>query len=120
MIGTWHATVLDCKNPSTLASFYQELLGMIRVQDEEDGSWVSIGDAPDRPALAFQRSEDYLPTTWPEPEVPQQGHLDVRVADLDIAETEVLAIGATLTGRGTASYRVYLDPEGHPFCLVAW
>lgn len=120
MIGTWHATVLDCADPGVLASFYQELLGMIRVQEDEDGSWVGIGDAPDRPALAFQRVDGYVPPRWPGQAVPQQAHLDVRVKDLDIAETEVLALGATVTGEGSATFRVYLDPQGHPFCLVAW
>jgi hypothetical protein len=30
----------------------------------------------------------------------------------------VLAIGATATGSGTETFRVYLDPAGHPFCLI--
>ncbi|WP_394163209.1 VOC family protein [Galactobacter valiniphilus] len=120
MIGTWQAVVFDCKDPDALASFYQELLGMIRVQADDDGGWVGIGDAPDRPAVAFQRVEGYVPPDWPGQELPQQAHLDVRVKDLDIAETEVLALGATATGSGGASFRVYLDPQGHPFCLVSW
>jgi hypothetical protein len=45
-------------------------------------------------------------------------HLDVKVADLGAAEAEVLAIGATLTGSGAETYPVYLDPAGHPFCLI--
>ncbi|RII42859.1 VOC family protein [Galactobacter valiniphilus] len=120
MIGTWQAVVFDCKDPDALASFYQELLGMIRVQADEDGGWVGIGDAPDRPAVAFQRVDGYVPPDWPAQELPQQAHIDVRVKDLDIAETEVLALGATATGEGGASFRVYLDPQGHPFCLVSW
>lgn len=51
---------------------------------------------------------------------PQQAHIDVRVKDLDLAETEVLALGATATGEGTKTFRVYLDPQQHPFCLVSW
>jgi len=50
--------------------------------------------------------------------VPQQMHLDVIVDDLDVAETAVLALGATKHEHqpGT-SFRVFLDPAGHPFCL---
>lgn len=118
MIGSWHATVFDCADPDSLATFYQQLLGMIRVQD--DSGWITIGDAEDRPALAFQRVEDYRPPQWPGQEVPQQVHLDVRVKDLDEAERQVLETGATSLKRGTDAFRVYLDPAGHPFCVVQW
>ncbi len=78
MIGRWHGLIIDCPDPSALAGFYQELLGMQRVQDEPD--WVVIGDAPDRPGVAFQRAEDLQPPRWPDPGHPQQMHVDVRVA----------------------------------------
>jgi catechol 2,3-dioxygenase-like lactoylglutathione lyase family enzyme len=116
MIGSWHATVLDCPDTEQLAAFYQNLLGMVRVEGDSD--WITIGDAPDRPALAFQRVENYTPPVWPGQEVPQQMHLDVRVADLDAAEAQVLAGGAVNAHAGTDTFRVYLDPAGHPFCLV--
>jgi hypothetical protein len=47
MIGRWHGLVIDCPDPQALATFYQELLGMIRLDDSP--GWVTIGDAPDRP-----------------------------------------------------------------------
>ncbi|NUR94484.1 MAG: VOC family protein, partial [Kribbellaceae bacterium] len=51
-------------------------------------------------------------------EVPQQLHLDVMVRDLDEAEREVLAIGATKAEyQPGTTFRVFLDPAGHPFCL---
>lgn len=118
MIGSWHATVIDCPDPDRLASFYQDLLGMIRVQEDE--GWISIGDEPSRPALAFQRVEGYTPPTWPGQDLPQQMHLDIRVADLDVAEQLVLQLGAESMESGSGTFRVYLDPAGHPFCLVAF
>jgi catechol 2,3-dioxygenase-like lactoylglutathione lyase family enzyme len=118
MIGRWHGLVIDCPDPSALAEFYQQLLGMIRVQDEP--GWVVIGDAPDRPGVAFQRVPAFRAPTWPVGETPQQMHVDVRVDDLDKAEAEVLALGATLLPGGRERFRVYADPAGHPFCLVAW
>ena len=58
-------------------------------------------------------------TRWPEGNVPQQTHLEFSVLDLDIAEEQALAIGARKPdfqpGEG---FRVYLDPVGHPFCLI--
>jgi catechol 2,3-dioxygenase-like lactoylglutathione lyase family enzyme len=116
MIGSWQATVLDCPDTEQLATFYQNLLGMIRVDEESD--WITIGDAPDRPALAFQQVENYTPPVWPGQEVPQQMHLDVLVDDLNEAEAQVLANGAVSANAGTDTFRVYLDPAGHPFCLV--
>nr|WP_309146914.1 VOC family protein [Curtobacterium sp. MCPF17_011] len=42
----------------------------------------------------------------------------MKVDDLDAGEQAVVAIGAATTGQGTDTFRVYLDPAGHPFCLV--
>ncbi|WP_199036997.1 VOC family protein [Glycomyces salinus] len=116
MIGTWHGLIIDCPNPKELSAFYREMLGFVEVQD--DGDWVVIGDAPDRPGLAFQQAEDFTAPTWPDPAVPQQMHLDVRVADLDEGERKVLELGARKLEGGTDSFRVFADPVGHPFCLV--
>ncbi|HEX6337549.1 MAG TPA: VOC family protein [Jiangellaceae bacterium] len=68
--------------------------------------------------MSFQRVEYYTPPRWPTQEVPQQMHLDVIVDDLDAAEAAVLELGATKREHqpGT-SFRVFLDPAGHPFCL---
>ena len=59
-------------------------------------------------------------STAPIRAVPQQMHLDVVVDDLDAAEAAVLALGATKHQHqpGT-TFRVFLDPAGHPFCLCA-
>jgi hypothetical protein len=45
-------------------------------------------------------------------------HLDVVVDDLDTAEAEVIALGATKAEfQPGTTFRVMLDPAGHPFCL---
>ncbi|MDA1369025.1 VOC family protein [Glycomyces algeriensis] len=116
MIGTWHGLIMDCPNPQALSAFYREVLGMVEVQD--DGDWVVIGDAPDRPGIAFQQAEVYTPSTWPDPSIPQQMHLDIRVDDFDTAEAAVLKLGARRLEGGGETFRVYADPAGHPFCLV--
>jgi catechol 2,3-dioxygenase-like lactoylglutathione lyase family enzyme len=116
MIGRLHGIVIDCEDPDALATFYESLLSMRRVQDE--GDWVVIGDAPDRPGVAFARIPEYRPPTWPDGERPQYRHFDVRVDDLDLAEASVLELGATPLPGGGETFRVYADPAGHPFCLV--
>jgi catechol 2,3-dioxygenase-like lactoylglutathione lyase family enzyme len=121
MIGTLDVVVLDCPDPRALARFYAELLGGEIVDgDGEDDDWTEIAlpFTDRRPILAFQRVADYHAPEWPGQAVPQQSHLDVKVDDLDDGEAAVLAIGAIATGSGTDTFRVYLDPAGHPFCLI--
>ncbi|WP_090050377.1 VOC family protein [Lentzea fradiae] len=117
MIGRWHGLVIDCPDPRGLAGFYEALLGMVRVQDD-DGRFVVIGDTPDRPGLAFALVEDWTPPQWPRESAHQ--HLDVRVDDLAAAGAEVLALGARRLDGGGERFDVYADPAGHPFCLVSW
>jgi len=109
--------VYDCPDPAGLAGFYAALLGW-EIQDD-DGDWVDLKPADGSSCLSFQQVADYRAPTWPSQEVPQQLHLDVVVPDLDQGEADVLAIGATKTEHQPGeSFRVFLDPAGHPFCLV--
>ena len=68
--------------------------------------------------LCFQESADHQRPTWPEPGVEQQVHLDFTVEDLDEAEEGVLALGASRPDfQPGETWRVFIDPAGHPFCL---
>jgi predicted enzyme related to lactoylglutathione lyase len=119
MIGRLHAFVHDCPAPGALAEFYAELLG--RPVTLREGDWAAVGDREEWPVLAFQRVEGHREARWPDPERPQQAHLDVRVEDIDTAERRVLELGATLLRaeeKGEKVWsRIYADPAGHPFCL---
>jgi hypothetical protein len=116
------AVVLDCPDPRVLAEFYRGLVGGEITFD--DGDWVSLRDGGEV-RLSFQRVDDHQPPGWPDGDPPQQFHIDVTVDDVDAAEAEVLALGATKHPNqpGDPSedaddwWRVYLDPAGHPFCL---
>ena len=117
MIGRLEKTVLDCPDPRALAAFYAEVLGMRVLQDSAD--WVAIGPAPGDRRVAFQRADPWNPPRWPDPEHPQQLHLDIRVEDVEAAQGAVLALGARLLrGEQGTGFRVFADPVGHPFCLV--
>jgi catechol 2,3-dioxygenase-like lactoylglutathione lyase family enzyme len=120
--------VLDCPDTRALSSFYADLLGW-EVRDGSDEGWVTIvpagtpADAPagSVPALAFQKAENFEPPTWPAGGHPQQFHLDLLVDDLEAGERDVLAAGATRHEHQPSTdggFVVYLDPAGHPFCLV--
>jgi len=113
-IAQFPAFVIDCPDAAALATFYAGLLGW---EVEAGDSWADLRSA-DGQCISFQQVDDYTPPVWPGQAVPQQMHLDVAVEDLDAAEPEVLALGATRAEHqpGT-TFRVYLDPAGHPFCL---
>jgi catechol 2,3-dioxygenase-like lactoylglutathione lyase family enzyme len=110
--------VLDCPDPRALADFYSALLGWEVV--DADGEWSTVRPGEGATGLAFQRVEPYAAPTWPGQERPQQFHLDLDVPDIDEAEPDVVALGATVAEvqpSESGSFRVYLDPAGHPFCL---
>ena len=113
---TLSAVVLDCADATALARFYSELSGW-PVAEKSDHSWAQL-DTGGRWTLAFQSVDNYRPPAWPGQDVPQQFHLDFDVADLDDGERQVVAMGATKAEHqpGT-TFRVFLDPAGHPFCL---
>lgn len=113
------AVALDCPDPEALAAFYGALLGVGIDPEESEGDWVELRRLPGSPALAFQRVDDHRPPEWPGAEHPQQLHLDLAVPDLDAGEAAVLARGARKHEvQPGESFRVFLDPAGHPFCLV--
>jgi predicted enzyme related to lactoylglutathione lyase len=107
--------VYDCPDAAALAAFYGTLLGWEVTSEAE---WYEIRPADGSSCISFQTVADYRAPTWPSQDIPQQLHLDVVVPDLDTAEEEALAIGATKAEHqpGT-TFRVLLDPAGHPFCL---
>ena len=96
-----------------LASLYGRLLGMERIHIgymklvKHDGSLPEIG---------FENGPHDRRARWPDPDYPQQLHLDIEVGDLDVAEQVALDFGATQL-QDNGDYRIFADPVGHPFCL---
>lgn len=107
--------VIDCPDPAALADFYAALLDWKVEKSSQE--WATIR-ADYGQVIDFQGVEAYTAPQWPGQHVPQQMHLDVVVDDLDVAEQAVLGLGATKHDHqpGT-TFRVFLDPAGHPFCL---
>src|SRR3954469_1931703 len=79
-IGRLHHVIVDCPDPYALAVFWSGLLGDPITYADDDFVVVSASDRAS--GLAFQRSPDQRPPTWPDPAVPQQLHLDVVVDDV--------------------------------------
>ena len=124
-------SAIDCADPINLANFYSSITGLkVDVTTENTDSnivWVELKDNQGIPKLAFQKVANYKAPTWPEGPIPQQLHLDFAVKNLDETEIELLKIGAIKTEFQPGSpksndysteFRVYLDPEGHPFCII--
>ena len=101
-----------------LAKFYQKIVGGSIKTHPDVPEWVRL-DVPDASDIAFQEVLNYLAPEWPDGN-PQQAHLDFDVPDLDAGEASVLSFGAkkSETQPDPTDFRVYLDPAGHPFCLV--
>lgn len=119
---TFSLVALDCPDPVRLADFYARLTGLsvepLGETPPNDVHWIELVN-PGQPTIAFQRVANYVAPTWPEGPVPQQLHLDFDVDDLDDGEVVVLGLGATKADyQPGETFRVYLDPVGHPFCLV--
>jgi len=113
---------LDCPDPLALADFYARLTGL-EVEPlgdflPQDVTWIELLNG-DSPTIAFQKIDHYVAPTWPEGDHPQQAHIDFTVTDLDLGEGHVLQVGATKAAfQPGETFRVFLDPVGHPFCLV--
>jgi catechol 2,3-dioxygenase-like lactoylglutathione lyase family enzyme len=112
VIGRLHHLIVDCRDPHAAAAFWSAVLGQPVTYDSDDFVVVSVDDRTS--GLAFQLAPDHVAPTWPDPEVPQQLHLDVMVDDLEAASEQVVTLGALPLGGD----HVFADPAGHPFCLI--
>ena len=109
-------TAIDTPDPHGLARFYSALVGL-PVAAGSDDDWVEL-DAGGAATLAFQLAPARRAPAWPQ-EGALHFHLDLEVGDLDVGEAAVLEAGATKTETQPGeTFRVFLDPDGNPFCLV--
>ena len=98
-----------------LAAMYGRLLGMRSIDIGYRKVTRGEGMVPEIGFEGDGGAGDVRPQ-WPDPDHPQQVHLDIEVGDLDVAERVAVELGATrLTDSG--EFRVLADPVGHPFCL---
>jgi hypothetical protein len=119
-IGWIRENVLNRPDPASLARFWVELLSGEPVLWYE--GWVTLDPPLHGQRLSFQWADESadLPTG--------AAHFDILVADLEAAHVRVLAAGGSLVEERWSPrpgpdgepvrWRVYRDPDQHPFCLV--
>ncbi len=113
---TMKMITLDCADVRPLAEFWSQLLGwdVLAVEDE-----YAMLKGPETAALGFGRVPDYEPPSWPNDRGSKQFHLDLKTTDIDAAERRCVELGATVPDQQPGeTWRVLLDPAGHPFCLT--
>jgi len=108
--------VVDCADPRAMASFWGQATDWI-VHKVTDHSAVLRSAKGVGPYLQFLRTPD-VKTGW------NRVHLDVRPYPGDDAAAEAArleSLGATAIdlGRTDIPWRVFADPEGNEFCLLA-
>ena len=111
-VGALYAITMDVNDLETCANFWSQVLGIgILYQDEK---YLRLGQKGERPTLLLQKV--------PEPhKVKNRVHIDLDVADLDVAVSRVQELGGNklreLSEYGI-KWAVMTDPDGNEFCLV--
>lgn len=106
---------LDCADPEASARFWSGLLGWEVAHAEQEYAMLT---GPSH-ALGFGRVEGYVAPGWPNEHGSKQFHFDLAVEDLEAAERAAVELGATVADpQPGETWRVLLDPDGHPFCLT--
>ena len=80
MIGRMHHVVLDCQDPTALATFYSALLGLPVTYRDDD--WVVVARNDTSSGLAFQRAPGLLAANLARSRrCRSRSHLDIMVED---------------------------------------
>jgi len=109
------SVVIDCSDPTSLASFWAPALGYRDVGWPADNFVVLAGEhGPRGPLLLLQKVAE-----------PKQGknrvHIDVYATDVEAEAGRLVSLGATRCGEPIeehgAHWIVMADPEGNEFCV---
>jgi hypothetical protein len=122
-MGYIHEIVFDCETPSTLASFWAQVLDGYAVRDydqDEVARLAALGYTPETdptvmvdgpgPTLCFQNVDGRRYDN-------NRVHLDVTVGDRAGEVERLKELGAEIV-RVLPTYTVMKDPEANQFCVV--
>lgn len=107
---------LDSSDARRDAQFWSAVLGWDVAHEQDEYAMLT---GPESTALGFGTVAGYEAPPWPNPHGSKQFHLDLAVDDLDAGVARCIDLGATLPDEQPGeTWRVLLDPSGHPFCLT--
>jgi catechol 2,3-dioxygenase-like lactoylglutathione lyase family enzyme len=108
---------LDCAEVAPSAQFWSTFLGWEVTASSED--YAMLAAPGGGPALGLGRVEGHRPPAWPDEGGRKQFHLDLAVDGIDAESARAVGLGARLADpQPGETWRVLLDPAGHPFCLT--
>ncbi|MCU1483967.1 MAG: glyoxalase-like protein [Actinomycetia bacterium] len=114
-LATMKMMTLDSSDARRDARFWAQVLGWEVVHEQDEYAMLQGPGV----ALGFGTVADHQPPSWPNEHGTKQFHLDLAVDDLDAGVTACVAAGASLAPEQPGeTWRVLLDPSGHPFCLT--
>lgn len=107
-----YSIAIDCADPRGLASFWEQVLGYERTEDEEDEVAIEPRDGSGNTLLFLKVPDDK--------KVKNRIHLDLNPTDQAAEVERVKKLGATEVdiGQGDVSWVVLADPEGNEFCIL--
>ncbi|MGV9710475.1 VOC family protein [Gordonia sp. NPDC003424] len=107
---------LDCADAAVAAEFWSSVLGWEIVASGEGYAMLKGSEGA---AIGFGSVPDYQPPAWPNANGSKQFHFDLAVDDLAAAQERCVDLGAVVPeDQPGETWRVLLDPSGHPFCLT--
>jgi predicted enzyme related to lactoylglutathione lyase len=115
-IATLKMVTLDSGDARRDAEFWSAVLGWTVAHAQDEYAMLT---GPDGVAIGFGTVADHEPPGWPNERGSKQFHFDLAVDDLDAGADACVELGATLPDEQPGeTWRVLLDPSGHPFCLT--
>jgi predicted enzyme related to lactoylglutathione lyase len=115
-IATLKMVTLDSADARRDAKFWAAVLGWDIAHEQDEYAMLT---GPNGVAIGFGTVADHEAPQWPNPRGTKQFHFDLAVDDLDAGVAACVDLGATLaTEQPGETWRVLLDPSGHPFCLT--
>ena len=117
-IGRLSVVAIDCPDPPVLARFYSEITGW--AIDDGEGDWVQLRNDGRRDARLSARRRP-PPAGVARQRATRSRSISISTWTISTAaEQQVLELGARKAEvQPGKSFTVFLDPAGHPFCLVA-
>jgi catechol 2,3-dioxygenase-like lactoylglutathione lyase family enzyme len=113
---TLKMVTLDSSDARRDARFWSAVLGWDVVHEQDEYAMLS---GPGGIALGLGTIADYEPAPWPNAHGSKQFHFDLSVDELEVGVARCVELGATLPDvQPGETWRVLLDPSGHPFCLT--